>query len=170
MGPYQRTPFSKLLELLDTQVFSGSVCSWVRPLEISWRKHPTVKVVCWWSSWESKVPPQSYAPKKYQGFIKGLLIGLSPFPVIVANEGLGWDSLLNMKQSWWSLLLGRGTTQTINHWFPLIRPAISWGGTLDSHEVKVCHINPGGFQQKQLGSTTVDLDHPLERRITMDFL
>ena len=38
MGPYQRTPFSKLLELLDTQVFSGSVRSWVRPLEISWRK------------------------------------------------------------------------------------------------------------------------------------
>ena len=25
MGPYQRTPFSKLLELLYTQVFSGSV-------------------------------------------------------------------------------------------------------------------------------------------------
>ena len=26
----------------------------------------------------------------------------------MANEGLGWDSLLNMKQSWWSLVLGRG--------------------------------------------------------------
>ncbi len=33
MGPYQRTPFSKLLELLDTQV-EGSV-QWVL-LEISW--------------------------------------------------------------------------------------------------------------------------------------
>ena len=29
-------PLSKLLELLDTQVFSGSVRSWVRSLEISW--------------------------------------------------------------------------------------------------------------------------------------
>ena len=35
MGPYQRTPFSKLLELLDTQVFVVSI-QWVRPLEISW--------------------------------------------------------------------------------------------------------------------------------------
>ena len=34
-----------------------------------------------------------------------------PLPSNSGNEGLGWDSLLNMKQSWWSLLLGRGTTQ-----------------------------------------------------------
>ena len=40
-----------------------------------------------------------------------LCVGLSPFPVIVANEGLVRNPLLNMKQSWWSLLLGRGTTQ-----------------------------------------------------------
>ena len=34
MGPYQRTPKKVAIELLDTQVFSGSV-QWVL-LEISW--------------------------------------------------------------------------------------------------------------------------------------
>ncbi len=36
MGPYQRTLFSKLLELLDTQIFLGSV-QWVL-LQISWTR------------------------------------------------------------------------------------------------------------------------------------
>ena len=35
MESYQRTPNEVTIELLDTQVFSGSVFSWVRPLEIS---------------------------------------------------------------------------------------------------------------------------------------
>ena len=34
MGPYQRTPKEVAIELLDTQIFSGSV-QWV-PLVISW--------------------------------------------------------------------------------------------------------------------------------------
>ena len=38
----------------------------------------------------------------------------------VANEGLVRDSLLNMKQSWWSLL-GRGTTQLmLNEYLRLV--------------------------------------------------
>ena len=36
-GTLPTEPLSKLLELLDTQVFSGSV-QWVRPLEISWNQ------------------------------------------------------------------------------------------------------------------------------------
>ena len=42
-----------------------------------------------------------------------LYLGLSPFPVIVEMK-VYRDCLLNMKQSWWSLLLGRGTTQPIS--------------------------------------------------------
>ena len=37
-------------------------------------------------------------------------IGLSPFPVIVANEGIGSNPVLKVLQSWW-WLLGTGTTQ-----------------------------------------------------------
>ena len=50
----------------------------------------------------------------------------------MANEGLKFIGIpiLNMKQSWWSLLLGRGTTQSI-------RPGFSRGS---------CHdlFGPGG--------------------------
>ena len=41
MGPYQQTP--KFLELLDTQVFSGSV-QWVL-LEISWNFDVSRKII-----------------------------------------------------------------------------------------------------------------------------
>ena len=58
----------------------------------------------WRYDWTLKTYHPNTKPKE-------VFVGLSPFPVIVANEGLGWDSLLNMKYSWWSLLLGRGTTQ-----------------------------------------------------------
>ena len=36
MGPYQRTPKSVAIKLLDTQVFFGVRGPWVRLLEISW--------------------------------------------------------------------------------------------------------------------------------------
>ncbi len=35
--------------------------------------------------------------------LKNIKVGLSPLPVTVANEGLGWDSLLKMEWSWWWL-------------------------------------------------------------------
>ena len=44
-----------------------------------------------------------------------MLVGLSPFPVTVANEGLVRDSLLNMEYSWWWLLLVRGITQDVSY-------------------------------------------------------
>ena len=40
-------------------------------------------------------------------------LGLSPFSVIVANEGLAWDPLLKYNNPWW-LLLRRGATQSIS--------------------------------------------------------
>ena len=46
--------------------------------------------------------------------------GLSPFPVILANEGLGWDPVLKIWKSWWWLLLGRGKTQTIHVFLKLL--------------------------------------------------
>ncbi len=42
-----------------------------------------------------------------------VFVGLSPFPGCQWQMKVYRDSLLNMKQSWWSLLLERGTTQCI---------------------------------------------------------
>ena len=48
-------------------------------------------------------------PRKTDPVIYGLYkfgLGLVAQDAIVTNEGLGWDSLLEMDKSWWSLLLG----------------------------------------------------------------
>ena len=55
-----------------------------------------------------------YNQIKYGQIIQ--LVGLSPLPVTVANEGLGWDPLLKMVHNPGGddCILGGGKTQTIS--------------------------------------------------------
>ena len=51
------------------------------------------------------------------GCLTGTYLGLFPFPVILANEGLGWDPLLKIWKSRGWLLRGRGKTRTMHVFF-----------------------------------------------------
>ena len=107
MGPNPNGPLSKLRkELLNTQVFSGSV-QWVRPLEISWK------------------PPSCWV---FRGVLK-----VQSWPSISTNTpGVVSEMWTNLKKSW--LANGQPTYPypphtnkpviikgaLINHWFPLL--------------------------------------------------
>lgn len=61
----------------------------------------------WWSVLSRKI--RGFSLNEYGGYL-----GMSPFPEIVAHEGLVRDPRAKKrKKSWESLLLGRGPTQSI---------------------------------------------------------